>query len=113
MKRIEWRVGQYATTGCVNRLRVFSIQRSLTREDPLPNIVVHSLPGMKTRVGFATLEEAQDFAERVLDRFVARVGAVWPDGTDSSSGAESKAASPAPAAASSDASAPTSQGEEK
>lgn len=64
---ITWKVGEFGTLyGSVGRPRIFSLSRSVVRNNSTPHILRTSLPGFKEHREYASIDEAKDAAEKTL-----------------------------------------------
>lgn len=79
MNRITWKTSQYGTEyGYVNKIRMFEISHSMERG--AGSVLRTRLPGWKPELATYTDRDVlKSTAERVLERFVERIGAIFPD----------------------------------
>lgn len=79
-ERIAWQEATYAGwRGTVDGVPMFSISWGTKRDDPKPWKVRSDLPGFKRDLAAETPEGAKALCERMLVRFVTRVGAAFPE----------------------------------
>lgn len=83
MSHITWKSGQYSSTnGSVGRLTLFTISYKTRREDPDYTLST-TLQGFKSREWKNDDEGVlKAKAEKVLEAFVAELGAVFPTYTE-------------------------------
>ena len=77
MKRVEWRRHEFGHHGYVGGIRLFQVSWGLTSDKAKPWVLRANLPGMKESHRTATVEDAQVLAERLLQRFVSKIGAAF------------------------------------